>query len=754
MSVTCKAKYFFIGFLLAVSVQVSALHAGIFEGVEIAYVVKNNYLRGVIIDSENGEPIPGATIQIEGKEIGVAADSHGEFELPDIEPGTYVIIVRSMGYQTKRKTVDHPSDDWIVIEMQSAIIHADEVIITSSPLGRHIQYQPAQALNREALQQKAAPSLGEILDGNPGVSTRSFGSAPSRPVIRGLDGDRVLVLQNGERMGDLSGTAVDHAVSLDPLSMERVEVLRGPASLLYGSSAIGGVVNLFSNDMPREWDGGMSGTVASHAASVNDMGAGLVRFQQGWDRFALTGRAIYRDGGDIRTPDGRLPDTSVNNISYGAGLGYRAGNFETGLSISGMDYKYGLPEAIDDADEKVEILMNRTNIQSISTLKMDRFFELAELRIQLSDYVHDEIETEINPEGILDEDLEISFNQQTVSSSLLLRHRPVGRFEGALGFSANYSQLAVGGDEALTPDADSYFLAGYLYEEIRLNSSLNIKTGARLEFKETFVKTNELFTDPGEFEDRSDLIFSGAIGLNYTPNRNWETGFQAARAFRTPGVEELYSNAPHLAAGSFDVGDPTLDNEISLGTDLFLKYRSNRIYSELSLFANRINNFINFSPTGEIHEPSGLPVFEYGSTDVLLYGFEFQADIVFTEQLRAGVGFDYVRGRERIGEENDLPFIPPFRTHLSMMYDTGSWWAGPRLRIANSQNRVAPNEDPTDGYILVGMDAGYRFGHGVSFILRVDNLLNESYRDHLSRVEDRNNPMPARNINAMLRWEF
>lgn len=722
---------------------------------EVIFAKSNpSNLDGVVIDSRNEEPLPGATLYITDLEIGIATDSNGLFLFQDLPHGEYTIIVRSIGFETLTLAVNHPVESDLVIELNQISLRGEDIIITSSPLGRNIQYQPAQTFNRESLQQKAAPSLGEILDGNPGISTRSFGSAPSRPVIRGLDGDRILVLQNGERMGDLSGTAVDHAVSLDPLSMDRVEVIRGPASLLYGSSAIGGVVNLFSNDMPREWDTGTSGTLASHVATVNDMGAGLARFQQGWDSFAVTGRVIYRDGGNIRTPDGRLPDTSVNNVSYGTGLGYRSGNFETGLSLSGMNYRYGLPEAINDPDEKVEILMNRTNVQSVSTLDMDQFFELAELRFQLSDYIHDEIETEINPDGSVDENLEISFNQQTLSSSLFLRHRPIGRFEGALGLSMNYSQLAVGGGEALTPDADSYFLAGYLYEEVRLSSRFNVKTGARLEFKETFVKTNTLFTNPDEFEDRSDLIFAGSIGLNYTPNRNWEAGFQIARAFRTPGVEELYSNAVHLAAGSFDIGDPTLDNEISLGTDLFLKYRSNRIYSELSLFSNRINNFINFSPTGEIHTPSGLPIFEYGTTDALIYGFELQTDIRFTDQLRAGVGFDYVRGRERAGDQDDLPFIPPFRTHLSMMYDTGSWFTGPRLRIANSQNRVAPNEDPTEGYLLVGMNAGYRFGHGVSFSLRVDNLLNESYRDHLSRVEDRNNPMPARNINAMLRWEF
>lgn len=711
-------------------------------------------LSGVVVNASTGEPVAGASILIEELNRGVAADADGAFAFQRLSPGSYTLYVRAIGYRSLTLELNHPDDSPVSVSLQPSILMGDEVIVTGSPLGRGAQYQPSQAFNRAVLQQKAAPSLGEILDGSPGISTRSFGSAPARPVIRGMDGDRVLVLQNGERMGDLSGTAVDHAVSLDPLSMDRVEVIRGPASLLYGSSAIGGVVNLFSNDMPREWDSGTSGSLSTHVATVNDMGAGVARAQHGWDRFAVTGRVVYRQGGDIRTPDGRLPDTAINNFSYGGGLGYRSGPFETGLSVTGMDYTYGLPEVIDDPDENVEIRMNRTNIQSISNLQMTGFFEDAELRIHFSDYQHDEIEIEINPDGTIDEDLEISFDQQTLSSSLLLRHRPVGRLQGAVGLSFGLSQLAVGGGEALTPNAGSYFLAGYVYEEIRLNPALTMKTGARLEFKETFVKTNELFTDPGAFEDRSDLIFAWALGLNFSPAGNWESGFHIARAFRTPGVEELYSDAPHLAAGPYDVGDPTLGNETSLGTDVFVRYRTSRLVSELSLFANRINSYINFSPTGVIHEPSGLPIFQYGSTDALLYGFEFETNYAVTDHLRAGLGLDYVRGRERGGEEHNLPFIPPLKSQISMMHDNGTWWGGTRVGIAATQNKIAPNEDSTDGYYLVGLDAGYRFGHGVTLALRADNLLNERYRDHLSRVEDRNNPMPGRNINVMLRWDF
>ncbi len=711
-------------------------------------------LKGIITDSVTEEPIFGTTIYIEELDRGVVADSTGKFVISELKEGLYTLTIQSLGYQTLSMEIRHPEDGYLEIELTPDIIYSEDVIVTSSPLGRNIHYQPAQSINAEKLQRNAAPSLGEILDGNPGVTTRSFGSAPARPVIRGFDGDRVLVMQNGERMGDLSGTAVDHAVGIDPLSMDRVEVIRGPASLMYGSGAIGGVVNMFSNDMPREWEAGTRANIASHVSTVNRMGAGLINARHGGERFAATGRMIYRNGGDLQTPEGRLPDTAIDNLSFGAGVGYRTGDFETGLSMTGMNYTYGLPEAIDDIDESIEIRMNRFNIQSISTMKMDGFFDHAELRVHYSDYGHDEIEIERLDSHLVQEEVEISFDQQTLSSSLVLRHRPLGAMEGALGISFNRSQIEVGGADALTPNASGYFLAGYLYEEITLSRPFTLKTGLRMEWKETFVKPNELFPDESEFRDRSDLVFSGALGLNYTPNPNWTAGVQVARAYRTPTIEELYSFAPHSAAGSFDVGDPTLQNEFSIGTDLFIQRRGERFRGELSLFANIMDNFVDFSPTGEVHEPSGLPVFEYRSKDAILYGFELSTELSLTDNISASVGFDYVRGHERTGVQNNLTFIPPFRTHLQMMYDNGRWWAGPRVRIVNRQERTALNEDPTAGYLLIGGDAGYRLGHGFTMSLRLDNLLNERYRDHLSRVENRDAPMPGRNLNAMLRWEF
>ena len=709
---------------------------------------------GIVVEAGSGEPVPGATVYIEALQKGTSADKSGRFVFENLKHGVWSLEVRSVGYEPVIADITHPSEVEPVFELKASVVRSEDVIVTASPIGRNIQYQPAQSLNAEQLQQRAAPSLGEILDGNPGVTTRSFGSAPARPVIRGFDGDRVLVLQNGERMGDLSGTAVDHAVGLDPLAMDRVEVVRGPASLMYGSGAIGGVVNLFSADMPREWEKGSRSALASHISSMNDMGAGLISTRYGTEKYAVTGRMIYRNGGDLTTPEGTLPDTALRNLSFGGGLGYRLGPAETGLSITGMNYDYGLPEMIDDLNDSIEIRMDRINIQSISTMEMDRFFDHAEFRIHYSDYSHDEVEVSRVPQETVEESVAITFAQQTLSSSLLLRHKKTGALEGALGISFNRSALQLGGADALTPNAAGTFLAGFIYEEIGLTETLSMKTGLRVEWKDTRVKTNELFSDASIFEDRSDLIFSGALGLNYSRNELFTTGFQLARAYRTPTIEELYSFAPHAAAGSFDRGNPDLENEISLGADAFADYTGGRVSWQVSLFANRISNYVDFFPTGETHEPSGLPVFEYGSKDAILYGFEFLAGLRINQLLSAEVGADYVRGYEYTGNRNDLTYIPPLRFNVSLKAKKGGLHVGPRIRLVNRQNRVAPNEQPTDGYVLIGADAGYRFGQGVTLSFRLDNLLNEHYRDHLSRVENRDAPMPGRNLNVMMRWEF
>ncbi len=715
-----------------------------------------NEIQGKITDSRTGEPLIGANIIIIENNRGTASDRNGYFRIERLPDGTYTLRVQYVGYSTVTKTITLPSVmEFIEVEMEERTLEIAEIIVTSSPLGSPVGYQPAQSFSGELLQRRIAASIGEMLDGTPGLAMRSFGSAPARPVIRGLDGDRVLVLENGERMGDLAETAADHAIAMDPLAADKIEVVRGPASLLYGSSALGGVVNIFNEDIPRYWSRGASGTVAIQGASMNNAGAGFGRIMYGTGHWVTTGRISYRAAGDIRTPEGLLPGTFLRNFTGGAGIGYSNDHAHCGLSIGFLNKVYGLPEAIDDPEEDVEVRMERVSGQGRLHRELTGFIKDVELRMNGAWYSHQEIEIMRAKNNIIGEEIELDFTQTSFSSTLTARHGKSGLIsEGAIGVNFLYRSLDVGGVEALTPDARSAMIAAFLYEEMRLLNDIRLQFGGRLETRTFSSIANERF--PNANVNRTLTTFSGSIGFNYRPVRVLELGFQFARAHRTPTVEELFSDAPHLGTGKYEIGNPDLENEIGHGFDLFAKISTKSFQFEIAGFTNSIDNFIFLRPTGEIHEPSQLPVYIYKFDNALLTGVELYLQTLFSERIHIEAQMSYVRGNLRDDASTPLPFMPPLRGNTAVTYDAGSWWIGSNVQWANTQNRVIEGEEATDSYVLFGLEAGYRLyasgRHVLSF--RINNLFDATYRDHLSRVEDRDNPMPGRDLSVSYRWYF
>jgi len=719
-------------------------------------LIEANEIRGKVIQKDSGKPLIGANIIIVENNRGIASDRRGYFRIENLAKGEYTLRVQYVGYSTVTKTVSVPIIDGPVeITMAERTLEIDEVVVTASPLGSPVGYQPTQSLTGETLQRRAASSIGEMLDGTPGLAMRSFGSAPARPVIRGLDGDRVLVLENGERMGDLSETAADHAIAMDPLAADKIEIVRGPASLLYGSSALGGVVNIFNEDIPRYWSRGASGTLALQGASMNNSAAGFGRIMYGSSHWVTTGRISYRSAGDIRTPDGMLPGTFMKNLTGGAGIGYSKERTNGGLTINFLDKTYGLPEAIDDPDEDVEIHMDRISLQGRLHRELSGFIKDIEFRISGVLYSHKEIEIEREDDGNVDEEIELDFTQSTISSTITARHGKIGLLsEGAIGINFLYRSLDVGSEEALTPDARSAVFAMFVYEEIPVLNNLRLQFGGRLEGHSISSISNEQFADADM--SRTLTTFSGSAGLNYRPFQSFEIGFQFARAHRTPTVEELFSDAPHLGTGKYEIGDPALKNEIGHGLDLFTKISTRSVRLEAAGFINNIDNFIFLRPTGEMHSPSGLPVYIYESDDALLTGAEVYLQILFSDRIHFETQLSHVHGSRRDTDSTSLPYMPPLRGNAAFTYDPGSWWLGSKIQWADSQNRVIEDESATDGYVLFGIEGGYRLHasgrHVISF--RINNLFDTTYRDHLSRVADRDNPMPGRDASITYRWHF
>lgn len=722
----------------------------------INHAVSQN-LRGSVSDSETGEPLSAASLLILELREGASSDDRGYFNFSELEAeGYFTLRVQHLGYITQNMTISMPED--AVGELEISLVpdrlNLKELILTTSPSGSIVDYQPGQVFNSEDLQVRSSSSFGEMLDGSPGVSMRSFGAVTSRPVIRGLDGDRVLVLQNGERMGDLSETAHDHSISMEPLAANRIEVVRGPAGLLYGSSALGGVVNIFNDDVPDRWDQGVSGNAALFGNTGNRSGATYGQLLYGQEKWAANSRFSFREAGDLNTPNGKLPGTFIKNITGSAGFGFKLGDVTGGFALSGLDKVYGLPDSMEDSDEELEIRMDNLMLQGRATWKRNGFINNTELRFNAVRYFHEELEIRLS-DRIRNEDIQLDFLQHSINSTITLRHDPLLFLDsGAIGFNTNIRSLKLGGADALTPDVRSQSIAGFFFEEIPLNPLLRIQFGARLDLQNLDAIANKLYPDFSE--NKLTGTISGSLGVNYQPGSNLEFGAQLARAHRSPNIEELYADSPHLGVAAYEVGDPSLNSEIGHGLDLFGRFENSLVSFEVAGFYNRITDFIVRNPTGQIHEPSGFQVYRYQDEDAILLGGEIIAQADLTEKFIFSGSADYTHGTRKGDESIPLPFMPPLKGNLSLQYDSGAWWLGVQTNLVSNQTRTAEAEPETDGYSLLNLNLGYRFTRSGNHVIssRLDNAANTRYRDHLSRVENRNYPMPGRSFNITYRWIF
>jgi iron complex outermembrane receptor protein len=725
---------------------------------------------GVVKDS-TGQPVPLAQVIVVQLNRVASTNDQGEFRFTGIPAGSYHITAMRIGYAPSHVDVTVPetgNDVNVTITMHASAVQISTVQVTATPTGsdpRELS-QAVTTLSGQELSRKITSSVAQTLAEEPGIAVRYNGPAATSPVIRGLQGERVLVLQDGDRAADLSSAAPDHGVSIDPLTAERLEVVRGPASLLYGNQALGGVVNVISNDIPTSIPTHVDGYFATQAESVNPGGgvaAGVtVPVGRG---LALVARGGGRHTDPMKEGGGTELLNSFYKNYYGiGGFGFGSNRATGGLVYRGYKFDYGLPS---DGGEFAKIDGKRNEVVGRADVTTGNPV-LNSLRIggTAQWYSHAEIDEETGGTNT-------SFNLKTQTADLLARTM-FGPVSGALGASGLFKQYAALGDEALTPAANSNGLGAFFFEEVPLANTggdldarvPKLQVGGRFDSYRIDIKPGDPKFDPFIGKRNFDQ-FSGSVGLNVPLGPFVNGAVSVARAFRAPSVEELSSNAFHEAAGTFDVGNPNLTSEVNQGIEAILRLDAHRLNGQFSAFFNDIKNYITPNIVGDTtFDDNGTPATEplnhISQADARLKGAEGRLEAEIVPNFVIGTMGDIVRGEFK-DSKAPLPFMPAARLGALARFDNSKFSAGAEFRHAFAQNRVPPAVSaddpaglPAEAYNLLNVSMGYNLltrGQVNSITLRVDNVFDERYVDATSRIKTFAFN-PGRNFALVYRLQF
>jgi iron complex outermembrane receptor protein len=644
------------------------------------------------------------------------------------------------------------------------VVELDEVVV-STPFSATTTdtAKPVTVLSGEKLRTKISQNIGDTLKNEPGITTQSFGPGVGSPVIRGQAGPRVRVMQNSLGNNDVSTLSPDHANSVEPILAERVEILRGPATLLYGSGAIGGVVNVIDNRIPQTMPDKLIGGAAEqrYDSSTNET-ASVVKLEGGKKGIAYHLDGFYRSHGvlriggnaidetaaratdptladvtDIDNSNGMIKDTRGWSRGGSAGLSYIGDKGLIGASINHLQNNYGIP-ADGSGSEPISVYM----VQSKYDLKAqldDPFARVKALRYKFgyTDYQHTELESGVPATRFLNESFE---------NRLELEHQAIAGVKGVLGFQSTNSQFAALGDEAIVPRSDIDSYGGFLVESLTLGN-VTYEVGGRIE--------NQTIT-PEQGSQFSYLPLSGSASVLWKINQQHQISLAATHSERSPLVQELLSNGVHAATRSYELGNPDLGKEFSNNLDLGYRYQSSFLTAEINLFHNWVNDYIYQKRSGQVFNTdieviedncstgsaACLPVERSQQSNAIFRGFEAKLALPLMKNNYGAVDLtlfgDYTRGFF-VGGGN-VPRMPPLRYGFELDYDYQNLSTNLRLTRAQAQNYTAANDSNTPGYLQLNMGAQYKIANfqnsKIMLFANGKNLLNETIRNSTSYLRN------------------
>ncbi len=670
-----------------------------------------------------------------------------------------------------------------------------EHVLVSAPLQKQEAETalPVTVLSGDDLRRNARATIGDTLGDIPGLANASFGPGVGQPVIRGQQGPRVTVLQNGTSSADASAVSADHAVSVEALLADSIEVLRGPATMLYGAGAIGGVVNVTDNRIPRQRIDGVEGGAEMRHDSASDMDNGVVRLDGGSGNFAFHIDAMYRDWNNLNIPglaarehedhddddgdheelettDGFIDNTGGRTRALTLGSSYHFDRGLVGFAVSRLENEYGIPagahgdhdeheddhgdehedEHGDDHEDGIRLDVEQTRYDLMfELLEPLPGFESLRSTVTYTDYEHAEIEG-AGEIGTL-------YSNETWETRVELVHAEVAGFRGALGLQGRAGEFSALGEEAFIPVTDSRDLGLFLIEDWRTDNWI-FEAGLRLDRDERDPDA----ANSGKQDFTSVSVSGSAI---WNASDDWQLRLYLARSERAPSIEELFSNVDglgpedwieHAATAAIELGDPELDTEVSRNLDLSLHWHNGNKDLEVTFYYNDFADYITLMNTGL--EVDGLPVLAYVQEDTKFYGVEVNGQFGLGSfaggELQLGVFGDVTRGTLDNGDT--VPRLPPRRIggRLSWGSDALELWT--RVVAAASQDRPGANEEPTDSYTRWDLGADYRLPFGdseLTLFLAARNLADEEIRLSTSFLRDVA-PEAGRSFEAGLRYRF
>ncbi len=713
---------------------------------------------GNVRDAGTGEPLAGAQVSVVGREGRAVTRGDGTFHLTGLAAGVYTLRADRLGYRGSTVVVTVGSArarravaeaaEVVILLVPSPIAMADLVVTaTISERAASEALRPVSVMTGDDLQRQMTATVAGTLASMPGLAATRMGPSVAQPVIRGLSGDRVLMLEDGTPVGDASGAGADHTTALDPSSARRIEVVRGPGALLYGGNALGGVINVIRDEIPADAPHRLTGaaTLQAQTAAGSLTGSATAGFAIA-ERVPLRVEVAARTAGDLKTPAGTLLNTDGELLSGGAGTAYLADWGRLGASLRGYRNYYGIPGGFVGGHQKgVRIEMERVS-SKFRTVVDEPVGPFHNLRFDATYnwYTHRELEAS--------DILGTLFDQESASADFLGRHGQWGPFTaGAMGGRASREDFAYGGS-LFTPDTRRLRAALYLLEEVDLGS-VKIESGLRYDWT-LADPAEDRVSDIGEIRDRRFHSLSGSLGVLYQSASGLVLGASAVRAFRAPDINELYSEGPHLAAYVFEVGNPSLEGEVGRGLDVFLRYESDRLRAEVTGFRNDIRNYIYGEDTGRLSRVR-LPIYQFRGNDAVFSGFELGVDVDAGRGLALEGVASSVKG-SLTGTDQPLPLVPPLKGHVALKYERPSWYVRAEAEMADRQDRVGEFETPTQGYTVFNATAGVRLTLGGRLnVLTVSliNAANTEYRNHLSRVKEIM-PEAGRSLNVSYRVVF